>query len=378
MARQEAAYQIKAAVVREKSGPFVVEPVDLSEPRDDEVLVDIVATGVCHTDIGVRDQSYPVPLPAVLGHEGAGFVKKVGRNVRKVAPGDRVILTYDFCGVCENCQQGQPGFCREFYARNLSGARPDGSSALSMNGRAISSCFFCQSSFAEKAIASERNVVKIPSDVPIELMGPLGCGIQTGAGAVINALTPRAGSSIAVFGAGAVGLSAVMAAKIVGCTTIIAIDINDSRLALARELGATHAINGSKADAVAEIQAITNGGARYSLECTSVPRVFRQAVDCLQIPGTCGLIGAAPLGVEVSFQMSTILFGRTIQGIMQGDCVPDVFVPKLIEFWRAGLFPFDRLTRLYPIAQINDAIHAAETGAVVKPIVVFRSANDHA
>ncbi len=367
-------YHIRAALVKRVSGPFVVEVVELAEPRDDEVLVKIVATGVCHTDIGVRDQSYPVPFPAVLGHEGAGIVEKVGRNVTKVIPGDHVIVTYDFCGRCENCQQGQPGFCVEFYGRNLTGTRLDGTSPISSDGQHISGCFFCQSSFADKAIASERNVVKIRKDVPLEIMGPLGCGIQTGAGAVINSLAPKAGSSIAIFGAGAVGLSAIMAAKIVGCTTIIAVDLNEGRLQLARELGAPHVINGGTTDAVKEIQAITDGGAQYSLECTSVPRVFRQAVDCLRIPGTCGLIGAAALGVEVSLEMSKILFGRTIKGIMQGDCVPDVFVPKLVEFWRAGLFPFDKLTKLYDISEINDAIHAAESGEVVKPIVTTSQA----
>ena len=230
---------IKAAVVHEKSGPFVVEAIEIAEPRDDEILVKIVATGICHTDIGVRGQSYPVPLPAVLGHEGAGIVEKIGRNISKVQPGDHVIVTYDFCGRCENCVQGQPGFCVEFYARNLSGARIDGTSPISLPTGRLSGCFFCQSSFAEKVIASERNVVKIPKDVPLEIMGPLGCGIQTGAGAVINSLAPKAGSSIAIFGAGAVGLSAVMAANIVGCTTIIVIDLKESRLELARQ-GATH------------------------------------------------------------------------------------------------------------------------------------------
>lgn len=360
---------VRAAVVHEKSGPFVVEEIRMEDPRDDEILIKIVATGVCHTDIGVRDQNYPVPLPAVLGHEGAGVVEKVGANISKVKPGDHVIVTYDFCGKCENCVQGQPGFCVEFYGRNLAGARMDGSSPISLPNGSLSGCFFCQSSFADKVIASERNVVKVPSDVPLEIMGPLGCGIQTGAGAVMNSLTPKAGSSIAIFGAGAVGLSATMAASIVGCTTIIAVDLNEERLALARELGATHAINGGKADAVKEIRAITNGGANYSLECTSVPAVFRQAVDCVRIPGTCGLIGAAPLGVEVKLEMSSILFGRKVQGIMQGDCVPDIFVPKLIDFWRAGRFPFDRLTKFYDMADINDAIHDAESGKIVKPII---------
>lgn len=362
---------IRAAVVHEKSGRFTIEEIQLEEPRDNEILVEIVATGVCHTDIAVRDQSYPVPLPAVLGHEGAGVVAKVGRNILKVKPGDHVIVTYDFCGKCENCAQGQPGFCEEFYGRNLSGARLDGTSPISLPNKPLSGCFFCQSSFANEVITSENNVVKIPKDIPLELMGPLGCGIQTGAGAVINSLAPKAGSSIAIFGAGAVGLSAVMAAKIVGCTKIITVDLNEDRLKLALELGSTHVINGGDADAVKEIRELTNGGANYSLECTSVPSVFRQAVESLRVPGTCGLIGAAPLGVDVQLEMASILFGRTVQGIMQGDCVPDVFVPKLIELWRAGKFPFDRLTKFYPLEDINDAIKAAESGAVVKPIIVM-------
>ena len=361
---------INAAVVKEKSGPFVVEQVELDEPRDDEVLVNVHATGVCHTDCGVRDQTYPVPLPAVLGHEGAGVVEQVGGKVTKVAPGDHVILTYASCGQCSSCQQGFPGFCEDFYDRNLAGRRKDGTSTLrGAGGETISGSFFNQSSFCEKAIASERNLVKLPKDVPLEIMGPLGCGIQTGAGAVINSLKPRPGSSLAVFGAGAVGLAAVMAAKIAGCSPIIAVDIKESRLALAKEFGATHTLNGAEVDAVEEIRAVTAGGANYSLECTSVPSVFRQAVESLRIPGTCGLIGAAALGTEVSFEMASILFGRTIQGIMQGDCVPDVFVPQLIDFWRQGLFPFDRLITFYDLADINEAAHASESGEVVKPVV---------
>jgi aryl-alcohol dehydrogenase len=361
---------INAAVVKEKSGPFVVEQIELGDLRDNEVLVNIHATGVCHTDLGVRDQSYPVPLPAVLGHEGAGIVEKIGRNVTKVVPGDPVILTYGYCGKCENCLQGLPGFCTEFYSLNLAGCRPDGTSTIQgANGEKISGCFFSQSSFGDKAIALEGNLVKLPNDVPLEIMGPLGCGIQTGAGAVINSLKPRPGSSIAVFGAGAVGLSAIMAAKIVGCTTIIAIDIKDSRLELARELGATDILNGEQIDVVEAIKSLTGRGANYSLECTSIPRIFRQAVECLQIPGTCGLIGAASLGTEVTFEMSSILFGRKVQGIMQGDCVPDVFIPQLIEFWRQGIFPFDRLIKFYPLNDIEEAVQAAESGEVVKPVI---------
>ncbi len=362
--------RVKAAIVKQKSGPFVVEEIRLDDPRDDEILVHVHATGVCHTDFGVRDQNYPVPLPAVLGHEGAGIVEKVGANITKVVPGDPVILTYASCGRCDNCHQGLPGFCDDFYAHNLAGCRLDGSSTLSgAAGEKISGCFFGQSSFADRAIVTERNVVKVPKDVPLDLMGPLGCGIQTGAGAVINTLRPRPGASIAIFGAGAVGLAAIMAARIVGCSPIIAVDIKDNRLALAEELGATHVLDGAAVDAVEEIRVLTDGGALYSLECTSLPTVFRQAVECLRIPGVCGLIGAAALGTEVTFEMASILFGRTVRGIMQGDCVPDVFVPQLIDLWRRGVFPFDKLIEFYDFDDINQAVHASESGAVIKPVI---------
>lgn len=200
-------------------------------------------------------------------------------------------------------------------------------------------------------------------------MGPLGCGIQTGAGAVINALQPGAGTSIAVFGAGSVGLAAIMAAKAVGCTTIIAVDLNDQRLQLARELGATHAINGGSGDVVEQITEITGGGAKYSLECTGLPQVLRQAVDCLRLTGVCGVVGAPALGTEVTLDVNGILFGRTVRGIIEGDSVPDVFIPQLIDLWAQGRFPFDKLVRYYPLRQIEDAVRASERGEVTKAIV---------
>ena len=277
---------ITAAVVRAKSEPFAIERLELDEPRDDEVLVRIVGAGMCHTDLIVRDQFYPVALPAVLGHEGAGVVERVGRAVVKVKPGDHVVLTYASCGVCVNCRKGLNGYCDEIYPRNFGGVRTDGSGThRAHDGEAVTGCFFRQSSFGSYALAAERNTVKIRQDVPLEIMGPLACGIQTGAGAVINALKPSAGESIAIFGAGSVGLSAVMAAKLVGCAIIVAVDINPQRLELATELGATHVIDGSRADAVGEIQALTDGGVQYSLETTANPKVFRQAVDALRITG---------------------------------------------------------------------------------------------
>ncbi len=361
--------KIVAAVTREKAQPFVLEDVDIEEPRLDEVRVKVVATGVCHTDIVVRDQWLPVPLPIVLGHEGAGIVEQVGEAVTKVQPGDHVVLTYGRCGQCANCLQGRPYYCLHAYARSYGGGRSDGSTALSQNGQAIHSHFFAQSSFATYAIANEQNVVKVRQDAPLEILGPLGCGIQTGAGAVMNGLRPPVGSSIAIFGVGSVGLSAILAARAVGCATIIAIDVKPERLATAKELGATHTINGAETDSVEAIRQITSGGAQYTLEMTASPRVLRQAVDALQVGGVCGVIGAPARGTEVSLEMTALLFGRAVRGIRQGESVSDTFIPQLIELYMQGRFPFDRLIEFFPFDSINQAVEDSEHGKVIKPVL---------
>lgn len=363
---------MKAAVVREKGGAFRIEDVRIEEPRDDEVLIRIAGVGVCHTDLVVRDQHFPTPLPAILGHEGAGVVERVGKAVTKVVPGDHVVLSFASCGTCANCLSGLNGYCPDLYGRNFSGARPDGSTpCCDAHGSALSAWFFAQSSFAEYALAGQRNVIKIPSDVPIELMGPLGCGIQTGAGAVINALKPGAGTSIAIYGAGSVGLSAIMAARVAGCATIIAVDLNEARLELARELGATHVVNAGREQVVAAVQGITGGeGVQFALECTGLPQVVRQAVDSLRLTGVCGVIGVSPLGTEFSLDMNGILFGRSVRGIIEGDSVPDIFIPQLVELWRQGRFPFDKLVRFYPLDAIEEAVHASEKGDVLKAVLL--------
>ena len=364
--------EMSAAVVREKHGPFTIERVRIEEPRDGEVLVRVAGVGVCHTDLVVRDQYFPTPLPAILGHEGSGTVERVGRGVTKVAPGDHVVLSFASCGKCANCLRGQNGYCVELYGRNFSGGRPDGSSpCATCDGERVSAYFFAQSSFADYALASERNVVKVPSDVPIELMGPLGCGIQTGAGAVMNALRPDPGSSMALFGAGSVGLSAIMAARVAGCATIIAIDPNPLRRSLALELGATHTVDPGAEEPVAAVQRMAGGeGVQWSLECTGLPAVARQAVDCLRLTGVCGLIGVSPLGTEIRLDMNGVLFGRTVRGIIEGDSVADIFIPRLIELWRQGRFPFDRLVRYFAMSEIAKAVEATERGEVIKAILL--------
>lgn len=361
--------KIKAAIVREKGQPFVIEEIELDEPRADEVLVRIVGTGLCHTDLVARDQHLPVPLPGVFGHEGAGVVEKVGSAVKKVQVGDHVVMSYLSDGTCPSCKKGVPTHCSTFFPGNFSGARLDGSTTMRKGSETIHGSFFSQSSFASYSLANERNVVKVDVGLPLEMLGPLGCGIQTGAGGVINSLKARPGTSIAVFGAGSVGVSAIMAAVVSGCTTIIAVDINDGRLETSRSFGATHTVNSTATDPVQKILDITGGGSDYALECTGIPKVLRQAVDCLAMGGACGLIGAAPAGSEVSLDMQTILNGRTVLGVVEGDSIPDVFIPQLLDFYKAGRFPFDRMITFYPFDQINQAAEDSMSGKTLKAIL---------
>lgn len=362
--------EIVAAVVREKSGTFLVEELDLDPPRPNEVLVRIVGVGVCHTDLSCRDQMYPVPLPSVLGHEGAGIVEAVGDSVTKVQPGDHVVLSYRACGECRNCLRKDPSHCLKIFECNFSGVRDDGSCTLQKDGEKVHGNFFSQSSFATYALTIEANTVKVSKEAPLELLGPLGCGIQTGAGAVMNSLRPEPGSSLVVFGCGSVGLSAVMAAKIEGCERIIAVDLNEERLALATSLGATDSLNPVKENVLEKIIEITQGGADYSLECTASPQVFRQAVDCLCVTGVCGLVGAAPMGTEVSLDMNSIMFGRTVKGIIEGDSIPDVFIPKMVDMYLDGKFPIDQLISFYPLEEIDQAVKDSEKGKAVKAVLL--------
>lgn len=361
----------KAAVVRQAGGPFQIEDVLLDEPRDDEVLVRVVATGMCHTDMVVRDQFYPVPLPVVLGHEGAGVVERVGQNVAKVHPNDHVVLSFASCGTCDSCQRGRPTYCRQFFPLNFGGSRLDGSTATRQGDETVHDHFFGQSSFGTYALANQRSVVKVRKDVPLELLGPLGCGIQTGAGTVMNALLIEAGRSFAAFGSGAVGLSAVMAARAVGATTIIAVDTKPNRLQLALELGATHTVNAAEEDSVAAVQRITGGlGVDYSLESTGVPAVLRQAIDALDVLGTCAVVGAPALGTEATFDWNGLMVpGKTVRGIVEGDSVPDIFIPQLIDLYAQGRFPFDKLVKFYALEDINQAAADSERGDTLKPIV---------
>ncbi|SBS25909.1 Aryl-alcohol dehydrogenase [Marinomonas spartinae] len=367
--------KILAAIARETGKPFSVEHIEIEEPRQDEILVKVVATGVCHTDLVVRDGMMPTPLPAVLGHEGAGIVEKVGAGISKVKPGDHVVMTFNSCGTCPSCKNHDISYCHEFFPRNFEGARSDGSSALSQDGTPITSNFFGQSSFASYAICNELNVVKVPADIKLELLGPLACGIQTGAGSVLNALQVSQGDSFVVFGTGSVGLSAIMAASAVSATTIIAVDMNDDRLALAKSLGATHTINPSKVNSTEEILKITGYGAKFALDTTGIPAVIKGAVESLAPKGTCGILGASGPDTEISFNETHFMSGgRRLMGIVEGESNPDVFIPELIRLYQAGKFPFDKLIKMYDFQDINQAVEDSESGVTIKPVVTMPAA----
>ncbi len=363
-----------AAVVPSTNAPFEMRELELDDPGPDEVVVRMVASGVCHTDQVLREQLVPIPLPAVLGHEGAGVVEAVGPGVTTVAVGDHVVLSFNSCGHCAQCDSGAPGYCAEFAARNIGGTRPDGSTAFRDGDTTVSSHFFGQSSFAAHSVVSARSLVVVDRDLPLDLLGPLGCGIQTGAGAVLNSLDPEAGSTIAIYGAGAVGDAAILAAVVAGCSTIIAVDTVAERIAFARdELGATHGIDASSEDPVERILEITGGrGVDYALETTGVGSVLRQTVDSLAVRGVAGLLGQAPIGTEVALETAaSLLKGWTLTTIIEGDAVPRLFIPRLIELWRAGRFPFDKLVRHYDFADNEQAFTDSAEGRTIKPVLRF-------
>ena len=360
---------IRAAVTRATGAPMSIESLTLGQPRDDEILVRIVATGICHTDLAMLNAPGRVPRPIVLGHEGSGIVEEVGGKVRKVKPGNHVVMTFNSCGQCPSCYQGMPAYCVGTASANFSGQRPDGSTALSFDGEKIHSHFFGQSSFATYALCTERNVVPIRHDVPLELMGPFACGFQTGAGAVINSLKVKAGSSIAIFGTGSVGLAAIIAARLVGAARVIAIDTQESRLEMAQNLGATRAIQSVAGESVSSFIARVGGGLDYAIDTTGNVEVIRRAVDSLAPQGACGLISSAK-GADISLNvLHLMLGGRSVRGIHQGDSVPDIFIPRLVDFYHQRRFPVDLLVQSYPLEQINQAIADMAAGKVIKPVI---------
>ncbi|MFT3792277.1 MAG: NAD(P)-dependent alcohol dehydrogenase [Rudaea sp.] len=362
----------RAAIARSQGAPLTIEEIDVAVPRADEVLVRLVATGICHTDL-VCLHGFPVPMPIVLGHEGAGVVEALGADVKGLAVGDHVLLSFNSCGACANCADHEPAYCHQFMGRNFAGVRlEDGSSPLSQNGSVVHGEFFGQSSFATFAVSRAVNTVKVDKALPLATLAPLGCGIQTGAGAVLNALKVKKGRAIGVFGAGAVGLSAVMAGRIADAGAIVVVEPNAQRRALALALGASHAFDPQAGDVVAAVKAAI-GGLDYAFDTTGIPAVMKSAVDLLLPNGTLGVIGIPPPDAPFPFSIMDIYTrGIGVKCIVEGDSDPHEFIPRLIGFYREGRLPLEKLIREFPFERINDAFAAAADGSVIKPILTFR------
>lgn len=364
--------KVKAAVVNEVNGPYEFEELDLQEIQHDEVIVKVVASGICHSDEALRVGDAEYPLPVVLGHEGAGIIEKTGASVKGFEVGDQVVMAYNSCGSCPNCRTGHPSSCVEWTILNMSGARSDGSPIFKKTDGTPVSSFFAQSSFATHTVTNVHNLIKVAPDADLRLVGPLGCGFLTGAGTVVNGLKPNVGESIVIFGTGAVGLGALMTAKIEGCGKIIAIDIHDSRLEIAKELGATHTINSKTEDLAARIAEITAGaGANYSIDTTGVSAVMKASLDVLGIQGVAAPVAVTPNSIELNTFMDLVLLNKTIKGVLMGDSIPQLAIPKLIEFHKQGQFAFDKLVQFYNFDDINQASADSNSGKTIKPILII-------
>lgn len=364
--------KILAAIAAAQPAPFVLREVEIDAPRADEVLVKIAAVGICHTDIVAQQGGFGFLLDSVLGHEGAGIVEAVGADVTNVKPGDRVLLSFRSCGACLKCGSGHPAYCTHLIQLNFTNMRPDGSRALHDGSGEIGSNFFGQSSFASHALSYERNIVKLPDDVPFAVGAPLGCGIQTGAGSILRVFDCQAGSCLLVAGGGAVGLSAVMAAKARGCKTIIVVEPLEVRRTLALELGATNAIDPIGIDLTAAIRSIVSAGVDFALDTTGRPETLNALAASLGAQGTLGCVGISAPGTSMPGDLGTLCaFGQTICGIIEGDSEPDRFIPELIALFQAGKLPIDRLVATYPFEKINEAIADQHAGKCVKAVLTF-------
>ncbi|MEW1963589.1 NAD(P)-dependent alcohol dehydrogenase [Microbacterium sp. NPDC077644] len=359
----------RAAVLAD--GEFQIAQVTFGAPAAGEVLVRIVAAGLCHTDLGVIAGAIPFPTPGIIGHEGAGVVVEVGEGVTTVSQGDKVLLSFTSCGACEACRSDHPAYCATWLPRNLVGAlREEGSGSIDRDGSPVAGHFFGQSSFAEYAIADERSIVRVSPDADLAALAPLGCGVLTGFGSMWNVLDAGPEDRIAVYGAGAVGLSAIIAASLRSPAQLIAIDVVNERLALARELGATDVINAKTEHVTGRLLELTGGrGANKSFDTTGNPTVARGALDAASTGGTVLVCGAPPPGTEIPVDIQGILTGKILRGVTMGDAVPQDLIPQLVQLYAEGRLPLDKLERHYTLDEIGAAASDMHAGRTVKPVI---------
>ena len=375
---------MKAAVFHGPKQPLTIEHVDIDQPLEREVLIRTVASGVCHSDLHFVDGFYPFPAPAVLGHEAAGIVEAVGSSVTYVKPGDHVICCLSvFCGYCEDCMSGHPNRCSNRAATQ----RPkDAKPRLSLNGQPLPQ-FADLSTYAEKMLLHENAVVKIGDNIPLDRAALIGCGVTTGLGAVLNTARIEPGSTVAVFGCGGVGLAAIQGARIAGARMIIAVDQFESKLALARRLGATHTIDASSADAVEAIRKLASpgqsdapiieglgasGGVDYAFEAVGLKKLAEQCFDCIKPGGTATIIGMIPVGQKVELSGPMFLSERRIQGSNMGSNRFRIDMPRYIDYYLQGRLNLDdMISRRGKLEDVNDAFRAMKAGEVARTVLMF-------
>ena len=365
---------MKAAILYEIREPLRVEDVELEEPHDGEVLVRIGAAGVCHSDYHFMNGDLPIGMPCVLGHEGAGIVEEVGRGVTAVVPGDHVVLLFRAnCGHCEFCSQGRPALCWMAGKLRNTGRLLDGTSRLSRGGSELKH-FLGVSCFAEYAVVPEQGVVPIPKDVPMEVAALVGCAVMTGVGAVMNTARVNPGAAVLVVGAGGVGLNCVMGAALVGAHPIIVADVVDSKLETAMEFGATHVVNANTQDLLEAVRELTKGeGVDFSFEAIGNPTAMTQAFQAVRRGGMTTAVGIAPFGTEMAVNAGELVYmEKTLRGSYYGSTRPQADMPRLLQLYRAGKLPIDRLiSRRYPLDRVNEAYNALIAGEVARSVLIL-------
>jgi S-(hydroxymethyl)glutathione dehydrogenase / alcohol dehydrogenase len=360
---------MKAAIFRGPNKPLTIEDVEVDEPREREVLVRTAAAGVCHSDLHFIDGFYRWPTPAVLGHEAAGVVEKVGSQVTYLKPGDHVIACLSvFCGYCPECMSGHPHLCSNKAAtERAAGDKP----RLAQGGKVMQQ-FLDVSAFAERMLVHENALVKIGDEIPLDRAALIGCGVITGVGAAINTAKVTPGSTVAVFGAGGVGLAVVQGARIAGARQIIAVDKFEHKLAMAKRLGATHTVDASAGDPVSAVRGLSHGGVEFSFEAIGLKATAQQAYECLVPGGLATIAGMVPVGQKVEIDGYTMLFEKRIQGCSMGSNRFRIDMPRLLDFYLQGRLNLDdMISRRGRLEDVNEAFRAMKAGEVARTVLMF-------
>ncbi|HXW85262.1 MAG TPA: Zn-dependent alcohol dehydrogenase [Candidatus Binataceae bacterium] len=362
--------EIKAAIFKGPGQPLSIEKVQIDDPREHEVLVKIAASGVCHSDLHFVDGLYMWPTPAVLGHEAAGVVERVGSQVSYLKPGDHVIACLSvFCGYCEECMSGHPNLC----SNKASTQRAGNEKQRLTQGNTPVSQFADLSTYAEKMLVHENALVKIDNDMPLDRAALIGCGVMTGVGAAINTAKVTPGSTVAVFGAGGVGLAIIQGARVAGARIIIAVDKFKNKLELAKKLGATHGVDASAGDPIGEIRKICDApGVEFSFEAIGLKVAAEQAYECLAPGGVATIVGMVPLGQKVEVPGFSLLGERRIQGCFMGSNRFRIDMPRIIELYRQGRVNLDDMvSRRGRLEDVNEAFRAMKAGEVARTVLMF-------